>query len=61
MDLKILEGTTELTTPSVPLKNLPMKSAVCKRIEFEAGLLAHDAIPATCSKKACFCGADRNL
>jgi hypothetical protein len=61
MDLKILEGTTELTTPSVPLKNLPMKSAVCKRIEFESGLFAHDAIPATCLKKACFCGAGRNL
>jgi len=58
MDLKILEATTELTTPSVPLKNLPMKSAVCKRIEFEAGF-AHDGIPATRLKKACFCGVGR--
>ncbi len=61
MHLEFLHAAAELTTPSVPLKNLPMKSAICKRIEFEAGPLAHDAIPATCLKKACLCGAGRNL
>jgi len=59
--LESLHTSAKLTAPTVSLKHLAEKSPVCKRIEFEAGPLAHDAIPATCSQKACFCGAGRKL
>jgi hypothetical protein len=59
--LESFHTSAQLTAPTVSFKYLSMEFPVRIRIEFEAGPLAHDAIPATCSKKARFCGAGRNL
>ena len=60
MHLECLHASAKLTAPSVALEHLSVEFAVCSRIELDAGVHAHDALPATSSTKACFCRAGKN-
>ncbi len=59
--LESLHAAAKLAAPSVALKHLSVEFPVRCQIEFEARPHAHDAVPASCSTKACSCEAGRNL
>jgi hypothetical protein len=56
VDFEMLHAAAHLTTPSVPLQNLPMQLAIIRQVEldprlFEASFL-HEALPVISDKKS---------
>lgn len=65
VDLKVGQSAAHLASPAIAIQYLPMKLSTRFSIDsytsFVYLLVAHEAVPATCSKNARCCGAGRNV
>ena len=65
MDLKVLSGAADLTSPAIALQHLFSELVVRLAIKPEAWLLGanpvHEAFSATSCRKACRCSPGKNL